>query len=1048
MTRISIYFYLISCLLCGTTTHAQNQNRNTCNSTKILEGQAIDDTGVQNLYDRIILLGKNPERKLSNNCNTNELLDPIENGQMSNDNPPVPCGYFIDNNIYVNECSPCGIKVSDDDCINAPISSLCALDGFESTTMGITNDLFDLTIGFCGGGTGSHNNSWLGFTAQSPFLQLQVTTSNCIINEPNAIGLQCAIVETNCLDEFTLVNGFQPCFGAIFQGGLLNNSAVIDAENLIPGNDYYIMVDGFAGGECDFRIDVLDGLDIPELNISVSPPVPACSDTMDPEMGANVDVQVEGIITTDLTFLWLDPFEEVIATTSGIITAPNVVSGKLDNSFFNVTGTHSVRIFDNGTCCSICTEVEFEVTNTNSNLGAANVTISSVSNSDEINCSSEVLFVEGNPENGTIPEIEQWFIIDANGDRQLLAQSIVSVNGRLNEFTISREIVEEYFPNQLSGEAIIIYRFANDLQGICFSEDLITIPFDFSNTGLGCEQNSECLLNILEVGNPSCNPDGTYSLDFFYTINNATSDLIDVSLNGGPFQTFTHLGNFAIDNIIPRINSDFDIIEICQNSNPNCCDILEYLQPDCSQEECRVEEIDIIVIECLDNGNYDIELSYNVTNSNKDFIDITINNGAVQSFENNGTITLLDVMPRLNSNTEIIEICLKDNPSCCGILEFPSPNCSIEPTDCNIMILEASLDCGNSAGDDTFIRLSVRANLNMYDYFVFVNGINIGLYTALDTNIEIGPIDKNNDGIYLIEVIDCSDYDCRDQLELTNAFCNSNSCSIGPLNVAIQCEENDFFIASLTFPYDANHQEGVKIMGNGTDYGSYDGFSQPIVLNSLLASANNDWEFVVIDNEDLTCQTAIDIGMVTCEEPEVECIIESVEVFDLECIGGNEYSMSFSFETGMSSNTPFTFFINGVLMNTTLTSNLPLNLFGVVPSSNSDADIITICLDETIEVCCVDFAYAQPACLTNSVDATLLNGMSISPNPTSDMLYLHDIPGEIIGLKIIDNLGRNVAQISSEPNLSIDVSNYSNGVYIIQFLIAGNYIASKRFIKL
>ena len=446
-------------------------------------------------------------------CDIFEVLPPIVDFQLSTDNPPVPCG-FVDasTGIYVNQCSPCGNKIADDDCINTPISSLCSIDGFTSSTAGFTNDVFVPTLGFCGGGTGTHNNLWIGFAAQTNVIELLLTSSNCNTNT-NERGIQIAIAETDCEQNFSTVSGMNTCFGAVGQGGLFNNSTVVSANNLVPGNTYYILIDGFAGGECDFQLDVIDGFGIPEFDVVTSNGI-LCPDVLNPGhftsqfgSGVIVDVTVGGIATTDLTFYWLNPSDEVIATTTGEILGANVVRGELEASFFNEQGTYSVQIIDNGSCCPLCTEVELTLADPPSAAAAA---LFGANGETELNCSNDVLQIMGMPEDGSTPAIEQWQIVNAAGERVQLDIHLVAQEGRLDEITISRAEIESFLPGQDFGTVTIVYGFLSNFTDLCFSDAAVTVPFDFRETdnvmitggSLSCQESEVVLIgSTISTGN-------------------------------------------------------------------------------------------------------------------------------------------------------------------------------------------------------------------------------------------------------------------------------------------------------------------------------------------------------------------------------------------------------------------------------------------------------------------------------------------------------------------------------------------------------------------
>ena len=491
----------------------------------------VDQNGCAIEEDFIVSSG--PAGSDTEDCNVFELLPTIVSDQMSNDVPSVPCGFNV-GGFFVNECSPCGIKIADDDCSLTPVSSLCNLDGFQTVTVGYTNDLNNLTLGYCGPGTGTQNNSWIGFTAQTNMIEMLITTSNCA-SQGSARGIQVAIVETNCLDQFETVQG-TACIGGVGQGGLFNASEILSSNALIPGNEYYVMIDGFAGGVCDVQIDVIDGFGIPEYDISTVNPGALCPDVVGSAAnpvfgtGAQVDVSVGGVATTDLTFYWLNPSGNVIATTTGNPVGPNTISGQLDGSFFTQEGVYSVQIIDNGSCCPLCTTIELITGEPLS--AAATIEASTNGGNVELSCNTQSVNVIGSPLDETIvPVVEQFQIENANGERIQLDVHIVNVDGRLNQITITKELIDQHYPDASAGEVNIIYGFLLDFTSVCFSEAFVTIPFDFSefqavinvSGELGCDDNA---MVVLDASNSALNNEVDYqwaSVDGFPIVGSDTN---------------------------------------------------------------------------------------------------------------------------------------------------------------------------------------------------------------------------------------------------------------------------------------------------------------------------------------------------------------------------------------------------------------------------------------------------------------------------------------------------------------------------------------------
>ncbi|MEO6902192.1 MAG: gliding motility-associated C-terminal domain-containing protein [Bacteroidia bacterium] len=162
-------------------------------------------------------------------------------------------GYGWDAFIGNTPTAIAGNAPASDDCITA--TPICNLGGYSGTTSGwftrgpeakkIDGDATSATP-FCGT---THNNSWLSFNAATSSASFDITSSNC--SDPKN-GIQAVIMETS--DYQTFIRRSVKCEGnAIGQ-------FTLDANNLIPGNKYYIMVDGAFGNDCDYTIKAKSGV--------------------------------------------------------------------------------------------------------------------------------------------------------------------------------------------------------------------------------------------------------------------------------------------------------------------------------------------------------------------------------------------------------------------------------------------------------------------------------------------------------------------------------------------------------------------------------------------------------------------------------------------------------------------------------------------------------------------------------------------------------------------------------------------------------------------
>lgn len=140
---------------------------------------------------------------------------------------------------------------ADNQCETA--TPICNLDGFCGNTSGDYDPLnpggtdWDEVEGleFCGT---IENNSWLSFVASESSATLNVWTYDCENNQ----GIQMQIYETSDCENFTAVSNCMSIGTPTdFQ---------IQADALVPGETYYLMIDGFANDVCEYIIAASSGV--------------------------------------------------------------------------------------------------------------------------------------------------------------------------------------------------------------------------------------------------------------------------------------------------------------------------------------------------------------------------------------------------------------------------------------------------------------------------------------------------------------------------------------------------------------------------------------------------------------------------------------------------------------------------------------------------------------------------------------------------------------------------------------------------------------------
>jgi len=114
----------------------------------------------------------------------------------------------------------------------------CSFNGYKGNTAGYAGNGIP-PGGFC---SQIQNDQWLGFIAGAASATFSIVPTNC----ENGNGIQAALYE-NCNTSPVDCNG--GCAGC-------GNQAITIAATMIPGTNYFLLIDGFSGDICDLSITV------------------------------------------------------------------------------------------------------------------------------------------------------------------------------------------------------------------------------------------------------------------------------------------------------------------------------------------------------------------------------------------------------------------------------------------------------------------------------------------------------------------------------------------------------------------------------------------------------------------------------------------------------------------------------------------------------------------------------------------------------------------------------------------------------------------------
>ena len=165
-------------------------------------------------------------------------------------------------------CDPSPVMTSF--CADACV--ICNIDGFSGRNADPPGG-WDAPRNFCA--RTLHNLQWIGFIAGTPDLTLQVAVSNCVRMGQGTNGLQIGIFEaTGC--NMTTSRRVSTCDSDVSQG---QTAVLTNTVPLVPGQYYYLVIDGNNDDVCDFSVAVTQGTtQVPAVTQGggISGPATAC----------------------------------------------------------------------------------------------------------------------------------------------------------------------------------------------------------------------------------------------------------------------------------------------------------------------------------------------------------------------------------------------------------------------------------------------------------------------------------------------------------------------------------------------------------------------------------------------------------------------------------------------------------------------------------------------------------------------------------------------------------------------------------------------------
>ncbi|MDO8367601.1 MAG: T9SS type A sorting domain-containing protein [Saprospiraceae bacterium] len=402
-------------------------------------------------------------------------------------------------------------------------------------------------------------------------------------------------------------------------------------------------------------------------------------------------------------------------------------------------------------------------------------------------------------------------------------------------------------------------------QGACCAELEFHVP--------GCLLGGNCDIFDLTVTPGDCDPNTlTYPLKFDFEVVNPGNDFFEVWVNNVNYGT--HLLStlpFTIPNV-PSNGNAADVIKVCINAHPDCCQTLDFPGPDCNGGGiCEI--FDVVIDPGICNpgtGTYPIHLNFQVVNPGNAFFEVWGNGIYLGLFPLAGLPMVIPNFPANGPAIDVIKICINDHPDCCRVVDFQGPNCGVIG---NCEIFDLQLETGDCTGDSTYqLHIKFQVQNPLSDLFqVWANGQLFGVFNLNQVPLLIQNFPWNGGNFDHIQICLMPNIPgtvlCCIEKEFPVPDCLGNGdCKIYDLHVLrTPCLCGQFF-ALISFEHQNGGPGGFDILGNGNNYGNFPyNTPQPIILGPFDGDDITMYEFVVVDHDHPDqCGDDFMLGKVEC----------------------------------------------------------------------------------------------------------------------------------------------------------------------------------------
>ncbi len=527
----------------------------------------------------------------------------------------------------------------------------------------------------------------------------------------------------------------------------------------------------------------------------------------------------------------------------------------------------------------------------------------------------------------------------------------VFINDQFYDFLALEELPFRLLNLDATSDITVITLCQNDSD--CCHEFIIENP--------DCGSNEECNISEIEYFDVECiqgdEPSFHVSVNFAYE--GFTNPFVDVFIND-QFYDFLALEELPFRLLNLDATSDITVITLCQNDS-DCCHEFIIENPNCgSNEECNISEIFTEIHPCDANGNFFVDIIFDVTNPESNQFIIVGNGVEYGTFEYGQDFYTIG--PLSGDCQTLYEFIIIDNESesCAGETGFEEPICC--DSSCQIFDVFAEVSACEGEVFDVSVGFEYLGEVSG-SFSIIGNGNNYGTFDYGLPFYTLTGLIADCETIYEFAVIDFENEECSDFVVLQEPVCcdDNPECAISDFEIFEVFCENAIISFLLNFDVNQPTNEYFDLWVNEEFYGFYPLEDLPIEITL----ENNTTEIVhllacINDNE--TCCGEAEFEVPECDN-EADCNITWLEYEHSDCDEAGMFTIDFLFGIDNPASGGFHVLSDGVIL-TTFEYGADFYTIGPFEGDCETLYVFTI-VDQEDEGCMAVLEYDEPICCTD-----------------------------------------------------------------------------------